>query len=170
MEKIVDEDPKLLLTQWKIKGGLKRKHYAWHFGGEAKGGLGDGLAALSLYVGIISPPVNQCVCAFCVQGSCKSVGSQNLKGSLRSYNWPFFGASGKGPACQCRRCQVQGFYPWVMKIPWRRAWQPTPVFLPGKSHGQRSLVGCSPWGHRESDTTEAAEHAHACSPPLYFMG
>ena len=37
---------------------------------------------------------------------------------------------------------------------WRRKWQPTPVFLPGKSHGQRSLVGCSPWGHTESDTTE----------------
>ena len=38
---------------------------------------------------------------------------------------------------------------------WRRKWQPTPVFLPGESHGQRSLVGCSPWGHTESDTTEA---------------
>ena len=37
---------------------------------------------------------------------------------------------------------------------WRRWWHPTPVFLPGKSHGQRSLVGCSPWGHEESDTTE----------------
>ena len=39
-----------------------------------------------------------------------------------------------------------GFYPWVWKIPWRRKWQPTPVFLPGKSYGQRSLVGYSPWG------------------------
>jgi len=38
---------------------------------------------------------------------------------------------------------------------WRRKWQPTPVFLPGESHGWRSLVGCSPWGHTESDTTEA---------------
>ena len=47
-----------------------------------------------------------------------------------------------------------GFYPWVGKIPWRRAWQPTPVFLPGESHGQRSLGSCSPWGHKESDTTE----------------
>ena len=37
---------------------------------------------------------------------------------------------------------------------WRRKWQPTPVFLPGKSHGRRSLVGCSPWGLKESDTTE----------------
>ena len=49
------------------------------------------------------------------------------------------------------------FSPWVGKIPWRRKWQPTPVFLPGKSHGQKSLVGYSPWGHKVSDT---AEHAH----------
>jgi len=42
-----------------------------------------------------------------------------------------------------------GFDPWVRKIPWSRKWQPAPVFLPGKFHEQRSLVGCSPWGHRE---------------------
>ena len=47
-------------------------------------------------------------------------------------------------ACHCRRHR---FDPWVRKIPWRRKWQPTPVFLPGKSHGQRSLVGYSPWGY-----------------------
>ena len=47
-----------------------------------------------------------------------------------------------------------GFDPWVGKIPWRRKWQPTPVFLPGKSHGWRSLVGYSPWGHKESGTTK----------------
>ena len=52
---------------------------------------------------------------------------------------------------QCRR---PGFNPWVRKIPWRRKWQPTPVFLPGKSHGQRSLAGYSPWGRKESDTIE----------------
>ena len=51
-----------------------------------------------------------------------------------------------------------GFDPWVGKIPWRRKWQPTPVFLPGKSHGQRSLVGYSPWGHKESDMTEQLTH------------
>ena len=45
--------------------------------------------------------------------------------------------SGKESACQCRRC---GFDPWVGKIPWRMKWQPTPVFLPGESHGQRSLT------------------------------
>ena len=50
--------------------------------------------------------------------------------------------------------QEMRFYPWVRKIPWRRAWQPTPVFLPGKPHGQRSLVGYSPWGCKELDMTE----------------
>ena len=53
--------------------------------------------------------------------------------------------SGKEPACQHRSLR---FDPWVGKIPWRRKWQPTPVFLPGKSHGQRSLVGFSPWDRR----------------------
>ena len=46
------------------------------------------------------------------------------------------------------------FDSWVGKIPWRRKWQPTPVLLPGKSHGRRSIVGYSPWGHKESDTTK----------------
>ena len=63
--------------------------------------------------------------------------------------------SGKEPACRCRRHKRRGFDPWVGKIPWRRAWLPTPVFLPGESHGQRSLAGYSPWGHKELDTTEA---------------
>ena len=49
----------------------------------------------------------------------------------------------------------QGLIPGSGKIPWSRAWRLTPVFLPGESHGQRSLVGYSPWGHKESDTTEA---------------
>ena len=65
------------------------------------------------------------------------------------------GASGKGPACQCRRFKKCEFDLWGRKIPWRRAWQPTPVFLPGESHGQRSLKCYSPWGHKELDTTEA---------------
>ena len=47
-----------------------------------------------------------------------------------------------------------GFGPWVRKNPWRRKWQPTPVFLPGKSHGQRSLADYSPWGCKELDSTE----------------
>ena len=64
------------------------------------------------------------------------------------------GTSGKEPACQCGRLKIPGFDPWVGKIPWRSAWQPTPVFLPREPHGQRSLAGCSPWGCRESDMTE----------------
>ena len=52
----------------------------------------------------------------------------------------------KKSACQCRRCRTGGFDPWVGKIPWRRKWQPTLLFLPEKSHGQRSLEGYSPWG------------------------
>ena len=51
--------------------------------------------------------------------------------------------SGKESACQYK---MPGFDSWVLKIPWRRKWQPTLVFLPGKSPGWRSLVGCSPWG------------------------
>ena len=66
------------------------------------------------------------------------------------------GASGKEPACQCRRHRRCRFHLWIQKIPWRRAWQPTPVFLPGESHGQRSVAGYSPQGRRELDTTERA--------------
>ena len=53
--------------------------------------------------------------------------------------------TGEELACQCRR---HSFNPWVRKIPWRRKWQPTPVFLLGESRGRRSLVGYSPWGHK----------------------
>ena len=51
------------------------------------------------------------------------------------------------------------FDPWVGKILWRRAWKPIPVFLPRESHGQRRLIGYSPWGRKESDTTEATKHS-----------
>ena len=57
--------------------------------------------------------------------------------------------SGKESTCKCRR-----LHPWVGKIPWNRKWQPTPVFLPGKFHGQRSLVSYSPWGCKELEMTE----------------
>ena len=57
-------------------------------------------------------------------------------------------------ACQCRSRRRQGFNPWVRKIPLIRKWQPIPVFLPGEFHGQRSLVGYSPWCHKELDMTE----------------
>ena len=55
--------------------------------------------------------------------------------------------------------QMTGFSPWVRNILWMRQWQPTSIFLPGKSHGERSLVGYSPWGRKESDTIERA-HTH----------
>ena len=54
----------------------------------------------------------------------------------------------------CLQHRSYRFDPWVGKIPWRREWQPTPVFLPEESHGQKNLVGYSPWGHKESDMTE----------------
>ena len=81
------------------------------------------------------------------------------------FNWSIVGLqglprclSGKEPACQCRRC---GFDPWVRKIPWRREWLSTPVFLPGELHAQGSLVGYSPRGHKESDMTEHTRtHTH----------
>ena len=59
-------------------------------------------------------------------------------------SWSRIHLQGRGPR----------FNPWVGKIPWRRAWQPTQVFLPGKPNGQRSLADSSPWGRKESDTTE----------------
>ena len=57
-------------------------------------------------------------------------------------------------ASQCRRCKGHGFNPWIGKIPWNKKWQPTPVFLLGKFHGQRNLEGYGLWGLKESDTTE----------------
>ena len=72
--------------------------------------------------------------------------------------------SGKDSTCQYRRCNKRcGFDPWVRKIHQRGKWQSTPVFLPGKAHGQRSLLGYSSWGHSQSVTTQhlrARAHTH----------
>ena len=69
--------------------------------------------------------------------------------------------SGKEPTCQSRRHKRRGFDPWVRKIPWRRTWQPTPVFLPGKFYGQRSLAAYSPGSRKELDTNEPwSAHTH----------
>ena len=81
-----------------------------------------------------------------------SVGYRRIRGLL---TW----LSGQESTCQCRRYR---FDPWVGKILWRRKWQPTPLFLPGKSHGQRSLVGYNPEGCKDLDMTEATECA-ACT-------
>ena len=64
------------------------------------------------------------------------------------------GFPGKEPAYQCRKHKRCGFNLWVRKILWSMKWQPTPVFLPGKSHGWRILEGYSPWGHKGSGMTE----------------
>ena len=58
------------------------------------------------------------------------------------------------PACQCRGYKKHRFDPWVGKIPWRRAWEPTPVFLPGEPHGQQSLAGYGPQGRIKPDMNE----------------
>ena len=72
--------------------------------------------------------------------------------------------SGKEGACQCRRCKTLRFNPWVRK------WQPTPVFLLGKFHGQRSLEDYSPWGCKESDITEHAHtHTHTQLAPWKLL-
>ena len=84
---------------------------------------------------------------------------------------PYFGfpgwVSGKESACQCRRRRRHGFDPWVGKIPWRRKWQAASVFLPGKSHGRRSLAGSSPWGRKRAEhdlaTKWAREDFFSCS-------
>ena len=92
---------------------------------------------------------------------------------MRSLGTPS-GTSGKESACQCRWYKRPGIHPWVGKIPWRRKWQPTPAFLPGKSHGQRSLVGYSPWGCRRVGHDLATEQAQfafcACSEALSEEG
>ena len=72
--------------------------------------------------------------------------------------------SGKESPCQRRRRKRRSFHSRVGKIPERRNWQPTPVFLPGESHEQRSLAGYSPWGRRESGTA-ARPHSRVASAP-----
>ena len=70
----------------------------------------------------------------------------------------------KNPLCPCRRCKRYGFDPWVEKIPWSKNWQPTSVSLPGESHGQRSLAGYSPWGHKELEATEHTQNTVKTTP------
>ena len=73
--------------------------------------------------------------------------------------------SGKEPACRFRRLKRHGLNSCIGKIRWRRKWQPTPVFLPRESYGQRSLAGYSPQGCTKSDATEATQHTHI----LYYV-
>ena len=79
--------------------------------------------------------------------------------------WGFPGGSdGKESSPRCGR---PGFDPWVRKISWRRQWLPAPVFLPGEFQGQSSLVGCSPWGCKESDMTEQRTCIPICTCIVY---
>ena len=77
------------------------------------------------------------------------------------------GPDGKEDACQHRRCKRHRSSSWIRKTSWRKAWQPTLVFLPVKSHGQRSLMSHSPQHHKESDMTEATKRAHVHSSTIY---
>ena len=71
----------------------------------------------------------------------------------------------------CRRGKRRRFSPWIKKIPWRRAWQPTPVFLPGESHGQRSLADYSLWDRKELDTAEQLSmYIYACTLSRFCCG
>ena len=72
--------------------------------------------------------------------------------------WGFPGGTWEESTCQYKRRKRLGFDPWIGRIPWTRKWPPTPVFLPGKFHGQRSLAGCSPWSHRVGHDLAHAEY------------
>ena len=89
------------------------------------------------------------ICLFCVYIYMNSI-YFHLFASMGFYAhlWTSLVTSGKESSCQCRRQRIHEFDPWVGKIPGRREWQPTPLFLPEKYHEQRSLVGHSPWGHK----------------------
>ena len=78
------------------------------------------------------------------------------------------GAGGKEPACQWKKHKTHEFHPWVGKIPWRKAWQPTLVFLLGESHGQRSLVGYSPVPNWTAGALLTLLWGLASSPPAYL--
>ena len=81
------------------------------------------------------------------------------------------GPSGEESTCQCRRHNRCEFDLSVRKIPWRREWQPTPVFLPGESHGQRSLAGYTPCGPKELDMTGDLAHSQSAhSQQKHFLG
>ena len=83
------------------------------------------------------------------------------------YFFPSGSAVKNPPAVQ--ETQRLWFHSWVGKIPWRRKWQLTPVFLLGKANGQRSLTDCGPWGHKESDTTGANEQAGMISRKKFIL-
>ena len=91
------------------------------------------------------------------ESTCNAGDPSSIPGLVRSgkgIGYPFWYSWASLVAQMVKNPPAIGFYPWVGKIPWRRAWQPTPLFFPGESHGQRSLMSYSPWGCKELDLTE----------------
>ena len=111
-----------------------------------------------------------CTCLFqiwfpwCVCPGAGLLGHMAVLFSKPELHWISFpgGACGKEPACQCKRLKRHGFNPWIGKITWRSIWHPTPVFLPGESHGQRNLMVYSPCGCRvrHNLVTKTYIHTH----------
>ena len=99
---------------------------------------------------------------------CWGNGADQLAHSRVATNLLLFDFPGLRQWSVCLQCKRPGFSAWVGKIPWRRKWQPTPVFLPGKSHGRRNLVGYSPWGRKESDTTEQLHFLYFTCKCIYI--
>ena len=91
---------------------------------------------------------------------CRASGLYQASGSWSQQGWLSRWRSGEESACQCRRHRRRDFNPWVGRMPWRRNWQPTPVFLPGESWTEEP-GGSSPGGHKQS---EASEHKHEHQP------
>ena len=117
----------------------------------------------SIYTYIISNPVNWGCYAYFKDGETDTRKGETTCLQKHSTRQGFSGgASSKEPTWQRRRRKRCRFDPWVGKIPWRRAWQPTPVFLPGESPWTEEPGGYSPWGCKESNTTEQLS-MHACS-------
>ena len=100
---------------------------------------------------ILSPCLFNLYAEYIMRNAGLDEAQAGIKMARRNNNMQMIWLRGESVCLQGGR---PGFNPWVGKIPWRRKWQPTPVFLPEESQGRRSLVGYSPWGHKESDTTE----------------
>ena len=105
---------------------------------------------------------SQCGCTLLIQEKFFNI---LLPGSLRFPG----GSSSKESVCNAGDTGDAGLILGVRKLPWRKKQQPTPVFLPGEFHGQRSLVGYSPWGHKESDMTEHAHTLPGSSEILIYL-
>ena len=118
---------------------------------------GEGIGYPIQYSCLENPHGQRSLAGYCPWGCKESDTTEQLStAQYKEFELPRW-HSGKESICQCRRHRRRGFNPWVRKIPWSRKWQPTPVFMPGKSHGHKSLADYSPWSHKESDTTE---HTH----------